>query len=110
MGPTITLLGVDYVMVTPEVQVRSMGTRGLEITGPMEIVNQCEHCHRFDMRPAVARSWQEAIERGWLVAQTDLELCGHPEYGKTCRFPRWMHTRMDDMAPHEFVPTGEFLQ
>lgn len=109
--PTITLLGDDYAWIaTSEVRVSSFGRRGLEIVGPMEVVNQCDHCHRFDMRPAIAHSWEEAIERRWLVAKTDLELCGHEEYRKTCQFPRWMHEQMGEMAPHEFVPTGEFLQ
>lgn len=34
---------------------------------PYVSVNQCEHCHRSDIRQKVAHSIDDAIEFGWLV-------------------------------------------
>jgi hypothetical protein len=34
------------------------------------VVNRCEHCHRFDIRNDPARSFDEALERGYFVRLT----------------------------------------
>lgn len=38
-----------------------------------EFVNKCDKCHRFDRRPRVARSWEDAIAKGWVTRVCDYE-------------------------------------
>lgn len=38
-----------------------------------EIVNRCDHCHRFDSRPRMASSWEEAIAKEWVTRVCNYE-------------------------------------
>jgi hypothetical protein len=47
---------------TEAVRVTARTSSGLEVRDPQ---NHCEHCGRLDWVVAVARSWQEVLDRGW---------------------------------------------
>ena len=74
MSESVTIAGyvttVDGVEYTAPFRIKSIRSscNGLEIAfDRFDVVNQCEHCHRFDTKPTIAHSWQEAIDRGLLV-------------------------------------------
>lgn len=69
----VVVAGVDYFPAYPIKQTtwHGDGTMVIEFDG-MEMVNQCDHCHRFDTHQPVAYSYEDAIERGYLIPAADL--------------------------------------
>jgi len=64
---TVTLDGKDYYIMVPNLEIRS-GFDELELDcGRQKVINRCDHCQRGDWVPDIAHSFDEAIEKGWLV-------------------------------------------
>lgn len=73
-GPRLRLSGVDYIWVATEVMNITAQTRDrIVIEGPREVVNICDKCHRCDVVTAKAHSWEDAIERCWLILESLVE-------------------------------------
>lgn len=69
LAPGIPGHKVDYTMA---------GIRIRLVPPWMEIVHQCDQCHRGDLRERVACSFEEAVEFGWFIVSTS---AGHAGRG-----------------------------
>lgn len=71
---TPNLIELDGEIWGMKYPIKSIETCGdvmvIEFSG-MEFINQCDHCHRGDLRPVVARGWDDAKERGLIGPPTD---------------------------------------
>ena len=65
---TVTLDGKDYYIMVPSLEIRSSLSDGIELDcGRQKVINRCDHCQRGDWVPDIAHSFDETIEKGWLV-------------------------------------------
>lgn len=68
----VELDGIRY-WSQPIKEMRSEHDGCLIVFQGHEVVNECDKCHRADTRPRQARSWAEAIEKGWVVRVCNYE-------------------------------------
>lgn len=69
----IELDGIRY-WATPLKETKFEDGGMILVFDGFEIVNRCDHCHRFDTRPRMVSSWEDAIAKGWVT-----RVCGYED-------------------------------